>query len=138
MSEAIIHAALINSHIALNLALPVADEGKIFKPVAGEPWQEVFNLPASRNVSSNGVGGMDERLGVFQINITYPIGAGIGELLAMADLALEFYTAGKRFYEGSQCVRVVRSERTAVRPVDGWQRVTVSVYYSAHTIRPEV
>lgn len=138
MSEAVIHTALINSHIALGLALPTADEGKIYKPVAGTAYQEVFNLPVSRNVSSNGVGGMDERLGIFQINISYPIGPGIGQLLAAADLALEFYTAGKRFYEGSQCVRVVRSERTAVRPVDGWQRVTVSVYYSAQTIRPEV
>lgn len=138
MSELKIHGALVQAVVDAAFGLPCAYEGEAFAPVQGEPWMRVLLLPADAEPSSLGVGGTDEHLGVFQIDFNYAPDKGVATLLQKADAARAVFVAGKRFFKDGQCVLIRKSVRSSIRSVDGWSRVTVSVYYSAQSIRPEV
>lgn len=61
-----------------------------------------------------------------------------GTLLGHADRLRQYFVAGRLFTYSTQGVRVTRADVSPIRRVDGWQRVSVSVTYSAFTVRPEV
>ncbi|MDH4581374.1 hypothetical protein E8F20_05725 [Pseudomonas sp. BN415] len=139
MSEIKINAALVAGLTSAALGIPTAGEGKNFTPPAvTAPWAAWFNLPASTDVASNGSGGMDETVGVFQVDLNYPLNDGIGNILAAVQKLRDYFVAGRRLVYQGQCVKVERVTRNNLRPVNGWQQINVSIYYSATTIRPEV
>lgn len=139
MSEAKINAALVTGLTAAALGLPMANEGKNFTPPAvTSPWAAWFNLPASTDVASLGVGGNDETAGVFQVDLNYPLNDGTANALAAVQKLRDYFVAGRRLVYQGQTVKVERVTRNNLRPVDGWQRINVSIFYSAYTIRPEV
>lgn len=139
MSEIKINAALVAGLTAATLGIPTANEGKSFTPPSVSlPWAAWFNLPASTDSASLGVGGMDETVGVFQIDLNYPLNDGTGNALAAVQKLRDYFVAGRRLVYQGQCVKVERVTRNNLRPVNGWQQINVSIYYSANTIRPEV
>lgn len=139
MSEIRINAALVAGLTATALGIPIANEGKNFTPPAVTlPWAAWFNLPASTDPSSLGAGGMDETVGVFQVDLNYPMNDGTGNILAAVQKLRDYFVAGRRLVYQTQCVHIERVTRNNLRPVDGWQQINVSIYYSANTIRPEV
>ena len=139
MSEISINAALVQGLAAAALGLPTGNEGKNFDPPpVTEPWAKWHNLPASTDVASLGAGGVDETVGVFQVDLNYPKNDGTGNILAAVQKLRDYFVAGRRLVYDGQCVHVDRVTRGNLRPVDGWQRISVSIYYSATTIRPEV
>lgn len=138
MSALKINAALVAAYRAILPTLPTAFEGVAFTPVTGSKWGRVTNLRAGDDVASLGVGGMDESTGVFQIDVSVPEGAGTAELLRDADTLRAYFVAGRAFTYQSQAVRVRRADVSPIRRVDGWLRISVSVTYSAFTIRPEI
>lgn len=81
---------------------------------------------------------MDETVGIFQVNLNYPLNDGTGNILAAVQRLRDYFVAGRRLVYQGQCVKVMRVTRNNLRPVDGWQQINVSIYYSANTIRPEV
>lgn len=118
----------------------IAAEGFTFEPPADGAWAALNNLPAGAFVASLGESGMDEHVGVYQIDVSVPEVGGNprGVLLGHADRLRGYFVAGRRFTHSTQGVTVTRAERSAIRRVDGWLRVSVSVTYSAFSIRPEV
>lgn len=143
MSEALIDRALEAAAVAAlgsGFTGRIAVEGFAFTPPAAGAWAQLTHLPAGADVASLGVGGMDEHVGVFQIDVNVPESGGNprATLLAHADTLRSYFTAGRLFINGSQSVRVRSASRSSIRRVDGWQRVSVSVSYSAFTTRPEV
>lgn len=139
MSEVKINAALVSGLTAAALGLPMGNEGKNFTPPAvTAPWAAWFNLPASTDVASLGVGGNDETVGVFQVDLNYPLNDGTANILAAVQKLRDYFVAGRRLVYQGQTVKVERVTRNNLRPVDGWQRINVSIFYSAYTIRPEV
>ena len=138
MSELKINAALVSAYRAVMPSLPTAFEGVAFTPATGTKWAALNNLRAGADVASLGVGGQDEHTGVLQIDVNVPEGTGTGELLADADTLRGYFIAGRSFTYQTQTVRVRRADVSQVRRVDGWLRVSVSVTYSAFTIRPEI
>lgn len=118
----------------------ISFEGFSFTAPSSGHWAQLSHLPAGAAVSSLGVSGMDEHVGVYQIDVSVPEVGGNprAALLAHADRIRAHFTAGRRFTHSTQGVRVERAERSAIRRVDGWQRVSVSVTYSSFTVRPEV
>lgn len=115
----------------------IAYEGFPFTPPAGQ-WAQLKNLRAGAAVASLGRGGMDEHVGVYQIDINVlETGGNPREtLLKHADRVRAYFWAGRRFTNSTQGVRVTRAEISDIRRIDGWQRVSVSVTYSAFTVRP--
>ena len=139
MSEFAINAALVAAYRSALPALAdkTAYEGVSFTPPAGK-WGMVTNLRAGADVASLGVAGMDEHTGVFQIDVSVPEGTGTATLLRDADTLRAYFVAGREFTYQDQRVRVRRADASAIRRVDSWLRISVSVTYSAFTIRPEV
>lgn len=117
-----------------------AFEGLPFTPPQTGPWAQLFNLRAGASVASLGVNGMDEHVGVYQIDVSVPEVGGNprATLLGYADTLRAYFVAGRPFTHAGQTVRVVRSDASQIRRVDGWQRVSVSVTYSAMSTRPAI
>ncbi len=138
MSETRINAALVTAYGEALPGVPTAYEGASFTPTTGTKWAQLNNLRAGADVASLGVSGMDEHTGVFQIDVNVPEDTGTGVLLADADTLRAYFVAGRSFTYQTQTVRVRRADVSAVRRVDGWLRVSVSITYSAFTIRPEI
>lgn len=139
MSEVKINAALVQGLAAAALGIAIAPEGKSTEPPAVTvPWAAWFNLPASTDVASLGVGGQDETVGVFQVDLNYPLNGGTAAILAAVQKLRDYFVAGRRLVYQTQCVKVERVTRNNLRPVGGWQQINVSIFYSAYTTRPEV
>lgn len=140
MSEAKINSALVQAVLTASFGPPCAFENDPTNanPVANTPWMKFRNVPASKLPSSNGVGGYEEHIGFIQLDFNVALNTGTAALLAYSDAALAYFPPGKRFIYNEQCVLVTRSERSPIRPVDGWARVSVTVYYSSQSTRPEV
>lgn len=139
MSEIKINAALVAGLTAAALGIPTANEGKSFTtPAVSLPWAAWFNIPADTDVASLGQGGMDETVGIFQVDLNYPLNDGTGNILAAVQKLRDYFVAGRRLVYQGQCVKVERVTRNNLRPVNGWQQINVSVYYRSATIRPEV
>lgn len=139
MSEAKIQSALVQGLVAAALGIATGGEGKDFKPPATTtPWANWFNLPASTDVATLGVGGNDETTGIFQVDLNYPLNDGTANILGAVQKLRDYFVAGRRLVYQGQCVKVERVTRNNLRPVDGWQQINVSIYYIAQTVRPEV
>ena len=143
MSESNIDRALeVAAVAALGPAFTgrMAFEGFPFTPPTTGGWAQLTHLPAGAAVASLGVNGMDEHVGIYQIDVSVPEVGGNprAALLGHADRLRTYFVTGRKFTHNTQGVRVVRAERSAIRRVDGWQRISVSVTYSAFTVRPEV
>lgn len=137
MSESKIQSALVQAVVNGAFGLPTAYENVDFTPPA-TAWMAVTNLPASIDPSSNGVGGLDEHVGVFQIDLNYPSNKGTKDIMAKADAVLQYFVAGRRFIYQGQCVQVQRKERTQLRPVGAWVSTSISIYYTSYSTRPEI
>ena len=136
MSWVEINAALIQSYQNVGLNLATAYEGRDFTPPSGTSWASVFNLPASSNVDTLGAGGADLHVGILQIDVNSPANVGTATLLnAAATLRTAFY-AGRNLTYSGQSVRIKQASRSAIRRVDGWLRISVSITYWAQTARP--
>lgn len=140
MSEHKINAALVSAAKAALAPLvgqAVAWEGRAFVPPVAGKWAQVSNLRASAEVASLGVGGQDAHFGVFQIDLSHPENSGTA-ILKDADAIRSQFVAGKRLEYQGQCVSIRRCDVSALRRVEGWIRVSLSVYYRAHSTRPEI
>lgn len=139
MSEAKIQSALVQGLVAAALGIATGGEGKKFTPPStATPWAAWFNLPASTDVATLGVGGNDETTGIFQVDLNYPLNDGTANILGAVQKLRDYFVAGRRLVYQGQCVKVERVTRNNLRPVDGWQQINVSIYYIAQTVRPEV
>jgi len=139
MSEIDINAALVQGLVASSLGLPIGHEGRDFDPPAPDaPWCSWFNLPASTDPISIGVGGNDETTGIFQVDLNYPLNKGTADILAAVQALRDYFVSGRRLEYNGQCLHIRRVVRNNLRPVDGWQQINVSIYYDATTTRPEV
>jgi len=133
-----IDGALIQAYIDMGLSLSTAYEGADFNPPNNTNWAAVFIIPASSDAATLGAGGMDEHLGFMQIDFNVRPGTGRAQLLSYAQSVRTAFIAGKTFTRNSQMVTVESVNRSPVRHVDGWMRISMSVNWIARTIRPEI
>ena len=80
-----IRQALEKAVLAVTPAIDTAFENTTFNPRAGEPYQQLYFLPAkpSAAVIDDSI---SEVLGVFQITLRYPAGKGVEDVLERAKL----------------------------------------------------
>ena len=134
-----IDGAIIAAYKALNLNLPTAYEGESFKLAdKAKAWAAVFTLPASIAPATLGVGGQDEHLGITQIDFNVPPGTGRSALFGYAQAVLDGFVAGGRIeYEGQE-VEIESVDRSSIRVIDGWMKISLSIKWLARTTRPEI
>jgi hypothetical protein len=106
MSNQAIRQAL-ESHLAdLASPLPTAWQGLPFTPPAGEPYQEVFLLPAANQTTDLRQSTTVCR-GVFQVTLCYPTGSGVADAEAKADaIAAHFDPASTVLTKDGVTVRI--------------------------------
>ena len=131
MSDATIRKLL---ETQLNTAGPfeTAWENVSYRPAAGVPWQRVNLLPAQ---TENPTFGEPFRrpVGVLQITLFFPMGAGPGPAAARADVVRGIFRRGTVLGSGDVRVRLERDPYNGPAiPLDGaWYALPVSVPYVA-------
>ena len=139
MSMIDIDGALIQAYIDLGLGLATAYEGEHFKPPTnGADWARLFIVPADSSPATLGVNGEDFHTGFMQVDFNTELGNGRAALIAYAQAMRDEFVAGKGYTRDSQNVRVVSTQRSSIREVDGYLRLSVTVFFEAATIRPEI
>ncbi|WP_444893633.1 phage tail terminator-like protein [Microbulbifer sp. TRSA001] len=130
-----IYSALVQHYVSGDFDLPTAYENDGYEPNAGTPYAAVYNLPADSGQDTLGEIGRDERIGILQVSIFYPVGKGRGDALAMADQILTHFKAGSTPEYSSQIVTIQSSTISPGRVVDGWYQLDISAAWSATTLR---
>ena len=139
-----IDGALIQAYIDIGLGIETAYENVEFTPPTdGSAWAAVFIVPAVTDFNSLGVNGTDLHTGFMQVDFSVPHGKGRSDLLSYAQSIYDEFTGGKGYTLNSQNVRIGSDggptvERSSVREVDGWMRISMSVHWQAETIRPTI
>lgn len=130
-----INAALIAAYRAggfFSDALTAYENSAFVKPPANASWASVFFLPAqnsSLSLDSN------EHSGVMQIDVNAPTNIGAGAVISVADNIMSVFRHGASFTAAGQRVEVASTSISPGRVVDGWYRVSVSVFYRAFVPR---
>ena len=134
-----IDGALIQAYIDLAMGLSTAYEGEEHKPpIDGSDWAKVSIVPAVIDYNSLGEGGTDKHLGFMQIDFNVAPGTGRAALLGYAQTIRTEFVGGKSYTLNSQNVRIDTVDRSAVREIDGWTRISVTVNWEAETSRPAI
>lgn len=138
MSLADIDYALIAGYEAVGLGLPTAYENARFsKPANNADWAKVVVVPAGTSVESLGSGGKDQHTGFLQIDFNTDQGKGRAHMTAYAQAIRDYFWHGRGLTHNGQYVVIKDVQRTNLREVDGYMRLTVTVFYEAATLRPE-
>jgi hypothetical protein len=140
MSMIDIDGALIAGYKAIGLGLVTGYENKNFTPPSpgGDDWAALFQLPVGTNVETSFERGWDKEEGILQIDFNTEPGTGRAGLIAYAQAVRDQFVAGKQFTRNSQSVRIIKVDRSAVREIDGYTRISVSINWSSMTIRPAI
>lgn len=135
MTIAVIRSLLETALKAVDTTIATAWENITFKPTDGTPYQQVFLLLADpQNPSYGGPSVLTRELGIFQVTLQYPQGAGYKDAYAKADALRTAFPRGKSFTSGSVTVIVSRTPTISPGRVDGdrWS-VPVKISFFANT-----
>ncbi len=139
MSVLDIDGALIQAYVDLALGLSTSYEGEEHSPPTdGSDWASLFIVPGPIEFNSLGEGGTDLHVGFMQIDFNTKHGTGRATLLGYVQTLRDEFVGGKAYTQNSQRVRIDTVERSAVRQVKGWMRISVTVNWEAETIRPAI
>jgi len=136
-----IDGALIQGYIDIGLGLETAYENvenPDLPPTDSSDWAAVFILPATSDFNSLGVNGTDLHTGFMQVDFSVPHGTGRDSLLSYAQSVRDEFVGGKPYTLNSQRTRITTVERSPIRTVDGWTRISMTINWEAETVRPSV
>ena len=133
-----IDGALIQAYIDIGLGLDTAYENVELTPPIAEDWAAVFIVPAVTDFNSLGVNGTDLHTGFMQIDFNVPHGTGRAQLLSYAQSIRNEFVGGKGYVLNSQRTRITTVERSSVREVDGFMRLSMTVNWESETVRPTI
>lgn len=119
MSSVKIRAALETALNAMSPALATAWENTDFAPPSSStPYQRAFVMFAEPDNPAFG-GGMHRELGIFQINLLYPIQAGSAQAGARAELIRAAFPRGSTFSNSGVTVVISRTPEIGQGTIDG-------------------
>lgn len=135
MSFSNIKSALIQSWIDGGFLLPTGYENRVYEPVAGEEWAQVFIVHAQPENLDTGTLGQDKHNGFMQVNLNYPLNEGDGTPLAKASAIAAYYRAGRVFSYGGQDVTIQSAGITQGVNSSGWFQIILTVYWYSYVTR---
>lgn len=130
-------AAIVQAYIDAGLNLPTFYENKPGDPPAN-PWAIFTFIPNNPEVVTLGSGGDDEATGFVQIDLNYTLNSGDKAAADAFNLLRDKFIAGQIFTYSGQAVRVGSCGRSHGRNVNGWYRVSITIYWSARIRRKEI
>lgn len=98
-------------------------------------WGKVTNLRGTGVPATLGPQGMDEFVGVIQVDINYPVGKGTSELLDKVTEVMRALKPGQLLQYGDMHLRTVGTSPSPEREVGGYVRISVSANYTLRTFR---
>jgi hypothetical protein len=105
-------------------------ENKTFtKPASTVAWAALFHLPSAQAELT--LATTNENAGLVQIDLNYPKNGGSGAILAKADAILASFQRATILTHAGQKVQITTSDASQGLEVDGWYRVSISVFYRA-------
>lgn len=138
MSYVDIDGALIQGYLDMALGLPTSYPNQDFEIPDSGDWAILTQLPSGTAPASLKEMGMDEHVGILQIDFNTESGNGTDDLESYRQAVYDQFVAGKRFTRNLQVVHIDATSRVPLRQVDGWMRATVEVNWTARTTRPGV
>ena len=135
MSLSLIKQALVQSYVDGSFGLSTAYENRTFEPTKGTPWASVMVERVDGSAVTLGDSGEDNHAGYMQIDLNYPTNEGDGDILAKLEALRAYYTPGTSFTSSGQSVIIRYCEPSGGRLVDGWYRISLTVYYYARIAR---
>lgn len=131
MSQPKIRQALETRLAALTPSISTVEENKPFTPVVGQPYQEVFLLPAKPDNTALGTAYRRE-IGIFQVTLKYPQGHGAGAAEARAELVKGWFKIGQVFTASPMNVLITLTPHVRPGRKDGdrW-RIDIDIPYQA-------
>ena len=117
MSSVKVKAALETALNAMSPALLTAWENAQFQPVAGTPYQQVNVLFAPpENVE---YGRRYREVGYMRVMLMYPLGNGLADAMARAELIRASFYRGASFVKDTVTVIIERTPEISTGSVDG-------------------
>ena len=111
---------------------PVAWENTAYIPVKDTLYLRPTILPALTLQAGLGVNGIDEYIGIYQIDIFAPAGKGRGEAEIKADAVADHFKRGTDLSKNGKTVRLGNvSRNSGIRDEDRFI-ISLSINYMAH------
>lgn len=121
--------ALIQAFIDGAFGLPIAHENTSYQPTAGTAFAEIVVFDSGTEALS--VADSDERIGLFQAILRYPVDAGAVAAKTAAEAIFDHFSIGSRHTYGGQSVEITGHDRGPGRAVDGWYQIVCRMRYRA-------
>lgn len=131
MSRAAIRGALQSWLAGMSPALPTAWENVEFTPAQGTPYQRVNLLAADPDNTTQGPA-MFIEVGIFQVTLNYPAGAGYVAAEARAEAVRSRFKRGTTLTQDGVRVHIIRTP--AIAPAiqePGWYSIPVGIRWQA-------
>tara|TARA_B110000046_G_scaffold61020_1_gene68614 strand:+ start:642 stop:1058 length:417 start_codon:yes stop_codon:yes gene_type:complete len=111
---------------------PIAWENTAYIPVKDTLYLRPTILPALTLQAGLGVNGIDEYIGIYQIDIFAPAGKGRGEAEIKADAVADHFKRGTDLSKNGKTVRLGNvSRNSGIRDEDRFI-ISISINYMAH------
>ena len=111
---------------------PIAWENTAYIPVKNTLYLRPTILPASTIQAGLGTSGLDEYIGIYQIDIFAPAGKGRGEAEIKADAVADHFKRGTDLSKNGKTVRLGDvSRNSGIRSEDRFI-ISLSINYMAH------
>jgi hypothetical protein len=127
-----ISSALDSRLNALSGSAPIAWENTVFIPVKDTLYLRPTILPASTIQAALGTSGIDEYIGIYQIDIFAPSDKGRGEAETKADAVADHFKRGTDLSNNGKTIRLGNvSRNSGIRSEDRFI-ISISINYMAH------
>jgi|TARA_R110000822_G_scaffold59380_5_gene148250 hypothetical protein len=127
-----ISAALDSQLNTLTGSSPVAWENTVYKPIKNTLYLRPTHLPAPTVQAGLGTTGIDEYLGLYQIDVFAPAGTGRGIAEAKADVIANHFKRGTDLLYNGVYVRLGNVSRNAGLIDEDRFVISVTINYTAH------
>jgi hypothetical protein len=112
---------------------PVAWENDEYSPTKGTLYLKAVTLGDSSVQAELGDTGMDENVGVYQVDVVAPAGTGKNAGMVMTDLIGNHFKRGTYLTYNDRTVRIENVNSSEGIIADGWYTIPVSVNWIAYT-----
>lgn len=104
-------------------------------PPTGEPWARVTFAPAQPIPTGLGDTGEDEVVGLYIVDLNYPLGEGNKRALEAYEAIRVYFKAGRKFTNGTTTAAIISAGRLPAQIVDQNYRLTVQIEFEARISR---
>lgn len=126
----------LNTTLALAFpAMPIAWENTEYTPTIGTAYFRVWLLPAEVDVMTLGPSPWQERKGIFQVSVFYPIGIGFGTPKGKAAEVVAVFKAGTAItYNTLRIICEKAWPSSGMNDDNGWYHIPVNCRYRCETV----